>query len=240
MALLHRVIRWVPLACSICFTSKGKSFQPASILAIKAIGCTAEERGKQGEQNKNKKGTRGRKARLLFFVDHNTMQKTEIMSIIWTPRLLASCTEKRLMSARSRRCCYILKSLNAVDLVCGVSLCGRPRESDAGRHAYLLRSWKRCINARSLELLILHRHPRVIVIYRRLSLSLFVIRAPARCLKTGLECMAEKEWERNRAGNVWGVFAQCVYCLCIIYELLELTIMAVCRRQPLGLCGTGL
>lgn len=62
MALLHRVIRWVPLACSICFTSKGKSFQPAPILAIKAIGCTASEQGKEEE----KRGTQERMAGSVF------------------------------------------------------------------------------------------------------------------------------------------------------------------------------
>lgn len=51
----------------------------------------------------------------------------------------------------------------------------------------------------------------------------------------------ERRWERNgEQENVWEVFAQCVYCLCIIYELLELTITAVCRGRPLGPRGTGL
>lgn len=92
MALLHRVIRWVPLACSICFTSKGKSFQPASISAIKAIGCTAREQGKGGRARKKKK--EHEKERLVVFFSFHGSQhngETQMMSIIWTSCLLRAC-----------------------------------------------------------------------------------------------------------------------------------------------------
>lgn len=63
MAFLHWVIRWVPLTCSICFTSKGKSFQLASIFIIKAIGCTARKESWESKRGR----TYERPARFYFF-----------------------------------------------------------------------------------------------------------------------------------------------------------------------------
>ena len=49
----------------------------------------------------------------------------------------------------------------------------------------------------------------------------------------------EREQQRERRSKSEkssdrGVFARCVYCLCIIYELLELTIVAECLGAAPG------
>lgn len=75
-----------------------------------------------GERRESKKrgGTQERKARRVFFMDHNIVEKLK-----WCPLcepFACFCTlvcgvHRQLMSAWSHYCCHILRGLNAADLL---------------------------------------------------------------------------------------------------------------------------